>query len=131
VLKAVMEGATFYFVESINALKSLGIDTSEFIATGGGAKSDAWLQIKADIFGVPFVRPVVTECGILGAAMLAGAATGVFSSVQEAVAATVKRERVFEPNLDRHEKYRDLYDKYKQLYPAIKDRLADLVQDDA
>jgi xylulokinase len=131
VLKAVMEGTTFYFVESINALKALGIDTSEFIATGGGAKSDAWLQIKADIFGVPFVRPVVTECGILGAAILAGTATGVFNNVQEAVAATVKRERVFEPRLDRHEKYRDRYGQYKRLHPAMKGLLADLGEDEA
>jgi xylulokinase len=49
ILKAMMESATFYFLESIHALKALGIDTSEFVATGGGAKSDPWLQIKADI----------------------------------------------------------------------------------
>ena len=78
ILKAIIEGATYYFLESIHAIADRGIDTSEFIATGGPAKSDAILQIKADIFGAPFVRLTNTECGIAGAAMLAGIATRGF-----------------------------------------------------
>src|SRR5512134_2223986 len=72
ILKAIMESVTFYFVESIQALNRLGADSTQFVATGGGAKSDRWLQIKADIFGVPFIRPRVTEGSLVGAAMLAG-----------------------------------------------------------
>lgn len=126
ILKAIIEGSTFYFLDSLNALKTLGIDTSEFIATGGGAKSDAWLQIKADIFGVPLVRPRITECGVLGASIVAGMATGVFSSPAEAVRQFVKRDRVFEPNTARHAVYREQYEKYRRLYPAMKGLLADL-----
>ena len=126
ILKSIMESATFYFVESIDALQSIGIDTSSFVATGGGAKSDAWLQIKADIFGVPFIRPRITECGILGAAILAGASTGIFGDAAEGVAQFVEQERIFEPDTKRHETYRDLHDKYRKLYPAMKDLLGDL-----
>lgn len=126
ILKAIIEGATFYFVEGIEALKSLRIDTSEFVATGGGAKSDAWLQIKADIFGVPFIRPKFTECGMLGAAMLAGQATGAFASAQEAVQRFVRRERVFEPDAARHAIYRERYHQYQQVFPALKALLATL-----
>ena len=126
ILKAIMEGATFYFVPSLDALTALGCDTSEFIATGGGAKSDAWLQIKADICGVPFVRPAITECGALGAAMLAGIATKVFASPQEAVDVFVQRDRVFEPDGARHQQYRELFAKYQQLYPALRELLATL-----
>ena len=126
VLKAIMEGTTFYFLESVNALRPLGIDTSEFVATGGGAKSDEWLQIKADIFGVPFVRPRVTECGTLGAAILAGVSTGVFSNPQEGVERFVARDRVFEPHAGRHQAYLELYGKYRRVYPALKELLAGL-----
>ncbi|NQT18215.1 MAG: xylulokinase, partial [Planctomycetes bacterium] len=125
-LKAIMESVTFYFVDSIHALAGMGIDTSELVATGGGAKSDAWLQIKADIFGVPFIRPRITECGILGAAILAGASTGVFADAAEGVAQFVQQERIFEPDAKRHETYRDLHDKYRRLYPALKDLLGEL-----
>ena len=126
ILKAMMESATFHFLESIHALKALGIDTSEFVATGGGAKSDPWLQIKADIFGIPFVRPRVTECGTLGAAILAGVATGVYASPQQGVEACVARERVFEPDSTRHQIYTEQYGRYRQLFPALKGILADL-----
>ncbi len=126
ILKAILEGSAFYFLESLHALQVLGIDTSEFIATGGGAKSAAWLQVKADIFGVPFVRPRITECGILGAAILAGLATGVFKSPAEGVKHFVHRERVFEPDPKRHAIYRGTYEKYKRLFPSMKSLLADL-----
>lgn len=125
ILKAIMECSTLYFVESIRALKEMGIDTSEFIATGGGAKSDQWLQIKADIFGVPFIRPKITEGSVLGAAMLAGLSTGVFKSPAEAARQFVKRDRVFEPDKSRHEAYRAKHEAYTRLfesvYPVIKD----------
>lgn len=120
ILKSIMECTTLYFMESVLILKKLGIDTSEFIATGGGAKSDDWLQIKADIFGVPFVRPKVVEAGTLGAAILAGIATGAFKNAQEAAGCFVKQEKRFEPNLRRHAIYQEKYQKYIRLYPSVK-----------
>ncbi len=121
ILKAIMEGATFYFVEGIDGLREVGIDMRELVATGGGAKSDAWLQIKADILGVPFVRPRITECTILGAAMLAGIATGALADPADATRRFVVRERVFEPDRARHERYREQHELYRRLYPALKD----------
>lgn len=126
ILKSIMEGETFYFVDSLRALRDLGIDTREFIATGGGAKSDAWLQIKADIFGVPFVRPRITEGSPLGAAMLAGLATGVYRSAAEAVSVFVKPDRRFEPDARRHEIYRERAALLRQLYPTLRPLLREL-----
>jgi len=126
ILKSIMECETFYFIESLNYLKSMGIDTSEFIATGGGAKSDQWLQIKANIFGIPFVRPSITEAGVLGAAILAGSAVDVFNSSEEGALELVKRNRIFEPDKRQHELYKEKYEKYKALYPLLKDFLAQL-----
>lgn len=126
ILKALIEGASFYFLKSLRTLTALGIDTSEFIAAGGAAKSDAVLQIKADIFGAPFVRLRHTECGIVGAAMLAGIATGVYRNAREAADRFVVRERRFEPDPDRHRRYREQYGRYERLYPALRDLLAEL-----
>lgn len=120
ILKAIREGTTFYFMQSLEALGHLGIDTHEFVASGGGAKSDAGLQLRADILGVPFVRPRTTEAGVLGAAMLAGLATGALATTEEAAAVFVRRDRVFEPNAQRHAFYREKHDLYQQLYPALK-----------
>lgn len=119
ILKAIMESVSFYFAEATNALKAVGIDTSAFIATGGGAKSDAWLQIKADVFGVPFLRPRYADGSVFGAAMLAGLATGKLTSPAEAVAQWVKIERAFEPDAKRHARYREKQAAYRQLYPTL------------
>ncbi len=121
ILKAIMEAATLHFVDGVKALRGLGTDTREFVASGGGARSDAWLQIKADIFGVPFVRLRNSEAGVTGAAMLAGLATGVYASPREAVAAQVRRARVFEPDAVRHARYREKAALHRQLYPALRE----------
>ena len=123
ILKSIMESETFYFVESVEGLREMGIDVSEFIATGGGARSDAWLQIKADVFGVPFVRPRVTEAAALGAAMLAGLATGALDSPTDAAARFVHPDRTFHPNPRRHALYRPRAALYRELYPLLKDFL--------
>jgi xylulokinase len=126
ILKAIMECETFYFVGSMLALKKLGIEIREFIATGGGAKSDPWLQIKADIFGVPFVRPRISEGGLLGAAMLAGIATDIYASAAEAARVFVKPDRCFEPDADRHAAYEEKLALYNELFPATRALLSRL-----
>ena len=94
-IKGLLEGVTYYFREGLDLIAQAGLPVSEFRATGGGAKSDAWLQLSADILGQPIARLQVTECGVLGAAILAGAGAGVFGSAAE-VAATL---RAPEPHL--------------------------------
>jgi xylulokinase len=126
ILKSLMESITFYFAEASHVLKELGVYPSEFVVNGGGAKSDQWLQLKADIFGVPFVRPRITEASVLGAAMLAGIATGVFRNPAEAVTQFVKTDRVFEPDPIRHRIYQQKLEAYRELFPLLKDFLAKL-----
>lgn len=72
---------------------------------GGAAVNDALLQFQADILGIPVERPQVTETTALGAAFLAGLATGFWSSTGE-VAATWQLDRRFEPHMDRAERDR-------------------------
>ncbi len=65
---------------------------------GGAAVNDALMQFQADILGVPVERPRVTETTALGAAFLAGLATGYWSSTDE-VAATWQLDRRFDPRM--------------------------------
>jgi xylulokinase len=60
------------------------------VATGGGARSEAWLQLKADRFGIPIVTPASSERACLGAAMVASVAAGVWPSLTEASAAMIR-----------------------------------------
>ena len=123
ILKAIMECETLYFLESLRAIAKLGVDTSHFIATGGGARSSAWLQIKADVTGVPFERSPIGEAGTLGAAMIAGVATGMFPSYAETINRFVTKGEVFEPKPEHHAYYQEKYEQYAKIYPRVSDLL--------
>ena len=71
---------------------------TDFRAVGGGSKSDAWIQISADILGRPFVRPNVNEAGVLGAAIWPGWAVGSFPRWKPASVPWFSLERTFEPD---------------------------------
>jgi len=75
------------------------------VATGGGAQSDLWLQIKADLIGAEFVRSACLEPACMGAAMIASVPAGWFADLQEAAATWVRAERIFSPERTRHELY--------------------------
>jgi len=119
-IKGLLEGVTYYFRDGLERMARAGIRIDEYRVTGGGARSNAWLQIKADILGRPLVRPAITEAGALGAAILAGVGGGVYSSAEEAIAALVSVDRVFEPDPRRHRLYNERFARYHQLYPFIR-----------
>jgi xylulokinase len=123
ILKAILEAATFYLRESIDRLPEAGIRIAEFRAVGGGSKSDAWIQICADILGRPFVRPRVYEAGALGAAILAGCGAGVFSGLAQGAAEMVHLERRFDPDATRREAYDERFGRYTRLGPLMAEYL--------
>jgi xylulokinase len=129
VLKGIIEGAAFYLKEVVDSLPQTGIQTESYRAVGGGSQSDVWVQTCADIFGQPFTRPVITEAGALGAAIIAGVGAGLFESYTQAVAAMVKLERTFEPDPHQHERYQIRYQHYQRLWPLMADWLRELAVD--
>jgi xylulokinase len=126
VLKGIVEGMTFYLRECVESLPPTGIEIAEYRAVGGGSKSDAWVQICADIMGRPFVRPQITEAGALGAAIIAGVGAGTFPSFEAAVEAMVSLGRTFEPDPKRQSHYESWFERYRQLWPLVRGCLRDL-----
>jgi xylulokinase len=125
ILKGILEGTTFYLKECVESLPASGIGIDDFRAVGGGSKSDAWIQVCADILGRPLTRPVITEAGALGAAIMAGVGSGVFPSFEASVEAMVKLDRAFEPDPKRHELYEDRFERYRKLHPLANNYLKD------
>ncbi len=101
--------------------EAAGVNVQRLRAVGGGAKSKTWLQLKADITGKEVVSLAVSECGCLGAAILAGLGVGDYSSVDEAVELLVAEVDLFQPDMDMHEQYAERFAIYSELYPALKD----------
>ena len=117
--RALLEGETMFFLEAFEKLDRYGIHIHDILATGGGSRSDLWLQIKADLFQRPVRRARYRESGTAGAAITAGLASGVYSSVDEAVNAFKGTDTAFEPNEANREQYRNLQARYRKLVSLL------------
>lgn len=121
--RAVLEGVTYEMFYNIECLESAGVKINQLRAVGGGAKSDIWLQIKADIMNIPIFTLNNDEAGSMGTVMLAGTAIGVYSSLEDAAGRLVKLKKEFLPHKETHEIYKEKYQKYKRMYRMVKEVL--------
>jgi xylulokinase len=119
-VRAVLEGVAFGLRDSLDLLRGLGLEITSARASGGGARSDEWLRICASVLGVPIERMVTDEGSAFGAALLGGVAGAVFADLGEAVAATVRKSDVVEPDPGWTEAYSILHERYRALYPALR-----------
>lgn len=113
--RAIMEGVCCQLRECIEAIAHTGGSVGSIRSLGGAAKSDLWVQMKADMLGLPVERPVCADAASLGAAAMAAAGTGRFASIQEASLAWYRAERRFEPSPETSEACREVYNRYVEL----------------
>ena len=114
------EGVAMEMRLNLEILAESGLVVEQLRAIGGGAKSPALVQLKADVLNRPITTLEVTEAGCLGVALLACAAhTG--ASPHEVVNAWVKPGPAVEPDSRRAARYNDRFAAYRKLYPAIRD----------
>ncbi len=120
VLRALLEGLAFEMRLNIDILARSEIHISEFLATGGGAKSRVWTQLKADVLNTPITTAAHTESGCFGAAMLARAAhTG--APVREMLWGPPRARDTVEPDPDRAAFYEERFATYGRLYPTLRE----------
>jgi len=118
--QAIVEGITHEMTLMLSRLEEPGGTQIDIIrACGGPAKSPKWLQLKADISGKTVEAPAVEEASALGAALLAGVATGVYSSYAEAINAAVKIKATYRPRTAIHQKYKQQHETYKHLVKTL------------
>ncbi len=120
VARAILESIAYLLRHLVELQVEAGATCEEIRSIGGGARSDLWCQIKADVTGVPVVTMEVEEAGTLGAAILASVGAGVYGTVGEACARMVRVRRRFEPEASVREVYRDAYGRYRMIYPGLK-----------
>lgn len=96
---ATIEGIALQTMELVDLMRTeTGLPMTVLKVDGGACANDRLLQLHADLIGVEVVRPVVLETTALGAAYLAGLATGYWSS-REALLANARVDRVFTPGM--------------------------------
>ena len=118
VTKGILDGLCFELRLNLESMRRTGLEVSTLRATGGGAKSERWMQLKADITGVPVEIMQVREAGCLGAAFLAGLGTGVYSTAED-ISSISRVKYVFDPNPQASAQYDDAYQKYCELRSRV------------
>jgi len=117
---AVLEGVSYSVRLAFDALKiSAGCDPEVIHIGGGGAGSDLWCQIRADVLGKTLRRCAAPESAALGAAILAGRSQNIGSSLSASVQQLVKFDRSFEPNPGKAGYHAERLGQYLELYRSM------------
>lgn len=121
IYRAILEGVAYALREGLEHLETRGrTKVTELRVAGGGSQSDTAMQITADIFGRPAIRPHTHETSGLGAAICAAVGLGLHRDTDAAVKAMVREERTFLPDPKHQATYEALYHKvYKRLYQRL------------
>ena len=119
-LRAIMESVAYGTRLILETQRRSGFDARVLTVSGGVAKSDVWLQIHADVTGLPLQLTRTSEAACLGSAMLAAVGAGEFGSIGEAAASMAQVTRVVEPDAAAHAAYAEHYARYCALYTALR-----------
>ena len=118
IFRAVMEGVACGTEDLLQAFRDKGNSVDRVCISGGTTRSDLFLQIHADVSGVPF--EVTSDYSVaLGSAICAGKGVGLFSSLKEGAEKMVHFRKTVYPNMDNHRIYKDVLKKYRAMYPAL------------
>ncbi len=119
VARAIMEGVTFELRRALEAITSTGLAVEEMRTIGGGARSALWSAIKADVYRLPVRAVAEFEGGILGAAMLAGVGSGVFTDAARTADRLVVPSAPITPAADCAIRYAALYRIFARLHDLL------------
>ncbi|MBP1994233.1 xylulokinase [Paenibacillus eucommiae] len=121
-LRSVMEGVVFALKDSAAIFQELGIHMDMFIASGGGARSQVWMQIQADIMNREIYKSDQSEQACLGAAIMAGVGVKRYTSVFEACSVLIKfNDQPVTPIAENVRIYEEVYGIYRDAYQQNKE----------
>ncbi|MHA2302370.1 MAG: xylulokinase [Candidatus Thorarchaeota archaeon] len=118
-MRAILEGVSYEIRTNLDVLRELGLPAEEVRVTGGAARSKIWMQIQADVLGIPVIRTEMEEATALGAAILACKGVGIFRSVTEAAEEMVRPLAPLTPRERNKAVYERGFESYRHLYNSI------------
>jgi len=120
IARAVLEGVAFSLKDTFSLFAEMRVPVSNVRLGGGGARSDLWRQIQADVYGYEVESLAAEEGAAYGAALLAGVGAKFWNSVDEACDAVVEVQKRIQPDPGAFEALQTQYEKYRMLYPSLK-----------
>ncbi|TAM68533.1 MAG: hypothetical protein EPN48_11030 [Microbacteriaceae bacterium] len=123
IFRALIESVCFGTENTIRKIREQGHKIDQVVACGGAVNSSLWLQLHADVSGIPITVNQVPEAVALGAGILGLSGAGVFSSLSQAVSSMVRASYTVEPSTRAHDAYRPFFDAYRRCYGQLADVL--------
>ena len=114
-VRAILESLAYVLRQNLTAMQTGGVDYEEIRSIGGGASSNVWNQIKANVTGKRIATMECPEAASLGVAVLSATALGVYDSLREAAGSMVRRHGSVEPDPETVERYEGEYQRYVEL----------------
>ncbi len=119
--RSILEGIAFEQSLTIHALeRELGTHVREFVVIGGGAASDLWCHILADVTGKTLLFPATTEASALGAGIAAAVGMHWYPTFGAAAEAMTAVRRTILPDPANQKRYQQMFGVYKKLYPSLR-----------
>jgi len=119
IARAIMEGVCFDLRQTLELVQKQGARIDQIRTIGGGAKSELWSQIKADIYCKPVITFKALEGGALGAAILAGVGVGMFEDEKSAAEEMTSIYREYKPQKENSHIYNQLFKIFKNLHDVV------------
>jgi xylulokinase len=127
-IRSLLEGVTFGMRDMLQIMKQMGVPVTQVRGSGGGARSEFWRQMQADIYQSPLVITNAAEGPAYGVALLAGVGTGVWSSVEQACKSSIRSVSKTTANKKRAADYDRSFKIYDKLYGDLKARFAEMAE---
>lgn len=127
-LRAIMEGVVYCLADCNNMLKEQGIEVNTLRVCGGGSRSIVYRKMLSALFRCDIHRLDKEEGAAYGAAILAGAGTGLYSSIQEACNSFIKEKDTTSFTLEDADKYQQYHQIYDEMYEALKSSFTKLAR---
>ena len=119
--QSIFEGVAFGIRDSLEAARSMGIDIKKSMICGGGAKSEMWKKIFANVLNLELTTLETEQGPGFGGAILAAVGCKEFATVKDATAKLVKIKETIKQEQEIVERYNERYKSFVKLYPALKD----------
>lgn len=120
-VRAIMEGVAYALNDSLAIIRELGVPVKRIRVGGGGAKSDLWRQIQADVFGQKVYRINAEQGPAFGVALLAAVGAGSYRNIEEACAVAIRDVDETAPDRASKTKYAAAFPEFQQLYRSLKE----------
>lgn len=117
--RAALEAVAYTVRQHVEKWAAAGAPLKSIKAAGGGTKNRVWMQMTADVTGLPVELSADYQTASYGDAMMAAIGEGTFAGFEE-MAAAMPKNTVIEPDMEKHKLYDELYHIYDELYQANK-----------